>query len=66
MLHFNQIIRYTNKRLKGLAYISISKTSVKFAKFVFNFCKISTLKYDEGYLKEGENHAHISAQKKKF
>ena len=50
-LHFNNVNRYANKRLKGLiTFISILKTSVKFAKFVFNFYYVSTRKYDEGCL----------------
>ena len=50
-LHFNNVNRYANKRLKGLiTFISILKTSVKFAKCVFNFYYVSTRKYDEGCL----------------
>ena len=49
-LHFNNVNRYANKRLKALTFISISKTSVKFAKFVFNFYYVSTRTYDEGCL----------------
>ena len=37
----------------------------KVCQILFNFCKISTLKYDEGCLKEEEDHAHLSAGKKK-
>ena len=63
-LHFNNVKKYANKRLKGLTFISISKTSVKFANFVFNFYYISTQKYDEGCLKKGEYYSHLSAEKK--
>ena len=38
----------------------------KVCRILFNFCKISTLKYDEGCLKEEEDQAHLSAGKNKL